>query len=111
MDIVSGSCAVSPYVMPGFLSGWVSHGRVCDGAQYVAAEASLIPSTLRQVTTLMGAIDEAEKRPQLTDEQFETLRERVKEQGAVVKASKEACPRNNKRNMHSLWLREPLRGS
>ena len=45
---------------------------------------------LLQVTTLMSAIDEVESRPQLSDEEFAALQERVKEQGAVVKASKEA---------------------
>ena len=40
----------------------------------------------------MSAIDEVESQPQLTDEEFEALKERVKEQGAVVKASKEVRP-------------------
>ncbi len=51
-------------------------------------------SVLCQVTTLMSAIDEVESQPQLSDEEFAALQERVKEQGAVVKASKEARTRS-----------------
>ncbi len=43
-----------------------------------------------QVTTLLSAVDEIEGRKQLTDEEYAALKERVKEQGAIVKASKEA---------------------
>jgi len=45
--------------------------------------------TCSQVTTLLSAVDEIEGRKQLTDEEYAALKERVKEQGAVVKASKE----------------------
>ena len=42
------------------------------------------------MTTLLSAVDEIEGRKQLTDEEYAALKERVKVQGAVVKASKEA---------------------
>ena len=42
------------------------------------------------MTTLLSAVDEIEGRKQLTDEEYAALKERVKEQGAIVKASKEA---------------------
>ena len=41
------------------------------------------------MTTLLSAVDEIDSRKQLTDEEFAALKERVKEQGAIVKESKE----------------------
>ena len=71
---------------------WISSLRACFGYHSHSQCEGVSPMCLTrsQVTTLLSAVDEIDGRKQLTDEEFAALKERVKEQGAVVKASKEA---------------------